>query len=91
MQGGCRTTPPLRRLAYRTRRRSARQNLPVEVADVDFQAWVNERGLEALAELVRSAVEELAGSKGKHPTDRAHYHCGRTRCELGFGGLAMMC
>jgi transposase-like protein len=52
----------------------------------NLMAWVHERGLEALAGLFQSEAEQLAGAKGKHRANRTHYHWGRTRSELGFGG-----
>ena len=41
--------------------------------------------MEALAEVLRADLEELAGKKGKHRECRTHNHWGRTRGELVFG------
>lgn len=58
----------------------------IAATKTELTSWVQERGMEALAEVLRGDAEELAGTKGKHREDRTHYHWGRTTGELVFGG-----
>jgi len=52
----------------------------------DLLSWVQELGLEALADVFEGDVLALAGEKGKHRADRAHHRWGSTPTELPFGG-----
>lgn len=58
----------------------------IATTKTELTSWVHERGMEALAEVLRTDAEELTGTKGKHREDRTHYHWGRTTGELVFGG-----
>lgn len=48
--------------------------------------WVREAGFFALDEILRMDAEGVAGTRGKHRPERTHYHWGRARTELPFGG-----
>ena len=52
----------------------------------DLLNWVQELGLEALADVFEGDVLALAGEKGKHRSDRTHHRWGSTPTELPFGG-----
>jgi transposase-like protein len=52
----------------------------------DLLSWVQELGMEALADVFESDVLALAGAKGKHRSDRTHHRWGSTPTELPFGG-----
>lgn len=52
----------------------------------DLLEWVQEIGLEALADVFEADVEVVAGPKGKHRADRTHHRWGTTATELPFGG-----
>jgi putative transposase len=52
----------------------------------ELLAWVHERGLRALDELLCNEAELLAGAKGQHSVDRTCNHWGRTMSTVPFGG-----
>ncbi len=52
----------------------------------DLLEWVQEIGLEALADVFEADVEVVAGPKGNHRADRTHHRWGTTATELPFGG-----
>jgi putative transposase len=52
----------------------------------DLLNWVQELGLEALADVFESEVLALSGEKGRHRADRTHHRWGSTPTELPFGG-----
>jgi putative transposase len=49
-------------------------------------AWVQQVGISALHELFELDAIELAGSKGKHSSQRSHYRWGSAQIALPFGG-----
>src|SRR5215469_15385727 len=49
-------------------------------------AWVQQVGISALNELFELDAIELAGSKGKHCSQRSHYRWGSAQIALPFGG-----
>jgi transposase-like protein len=55
-------------------------------AKQDLLSWVQQVGLEALADVFEADVLSLAGEKGKHRSDRTHHRWGRTTTELPLGG-----
>lgn len=52
----------------------------------DLLSWVQQVGLEALADVFEADVLSLAGEKGKHRPERTHHRWGWTPTELPFGG-----
>jgi len=52
----------------------------------ELLAWVHDRGLRALDELLCAEAEQVAGAKGRHSAERAHNHWGRTTTAVQFGG-----
>lgn len=49
-------------------------------------AWIQQMGINALAELFELDVVEMAGAKGKHCPERLHYRWGAAPIVLPFGG-----
>lgn len=52
----------------------------------ELLAWVYDRGLAALDEVLRGEAERLVGPKGKHNVGRQYNHWGSTRTTVPFGG-----